>query len=414
MQRKIRVVEAVNQLGLGGTEYALQLFAKYFDKDIFSVCVVAIHKGGERVQLIKDLGIVVEILHDDLNRFAEILEETDVLHWHGSGDMDERLFEVIKGNKPRLVIQTNVFGGYDHSPLYEVIDYDLYVSKMTLVRRMQVDGSLGLIFANKRKILPNPIDTEYIQGLIPDDSEVEKFKAQYGLIEKFVVGRVGRADDNKFDLITLDAFAHFLKRNFKSKFLLVGATEKMLNHAAALDILDSLVILETTSDLRQLLTYYKAMDTFLAISNIGESFGMVIAEAMLVGVPVLTVSTPDKDNAQIELVDNGISGLVVSRSVSSISDGLKFLYSNPRYRSRLAVKARAKVLNNYSASDIVKSLELLILDKFLDKNALNAESKAIAWHKSLTAEYQNRCRNLFKASNVLDRTINLFKSDSFI
>ena len=44
------------------------------------------------------------------------------------------------------------------------------------------------------------------------------------------------------------------------------------------------------------------MDGFLHVSRIGESFGMVLCEAMLCGVPVVTLSTPLKDNSQLEVV----------------------------------------------------------------------------------------------------------------
>lgn len=163
---KIRIIEAVNQLGLGGTEYAVQLFSKFLNKDRFEVTVIGLLNGGERVRLIEDLGIKVILLNGDLPKLGQLLQETDVFHWHGNGSLEPELFKVIKANKPKIVIQTNVFGQFDNSTFYDVIDYDLYISKMILVRRMKRDKKLQNNYASKRKVLPYPVDTDHILSLI--------------------------------------------------------------------------------------------------------------------------------------------------------------------------------------------------------------------------------------------------------
>ncbi|ALL08513.1 hypothetical protein AQ505_25400 [Pedobacter sp. PACM 27299] len=60
---------------------------------------------------------------------------------------------------------------------------------------------------------------------------------------------------------------------------------------------EQLIVCENTSDLQELLYYYKTIDIFLAASAIGENFGMVIAEAMNSGTPVVTIRTEDRDYA---------------------------------------------------------------------------------------------------------------------
>lgn len=200
--KKIRIIEAVNQLGLGGTEYAVQLFSKFLNKDRFEVTVIGLLNGGERVRLIEDLGIKVILLNGDLVKLGQLLQETDVFHWHGNGSLEPELFKVIKANKPKIVIQTNVFGQFDNSPFYDVIDYDLYISKMILVRRMKLDMKLQDNYASKRKVLPYPVDIDHINSLVPTEDEVNQFKKANNLQDKFIAGRIGRSDDHKFDLIT--------------------------------------------------------------------------------------------------------------------------------------------------------------------------------------------------------------------
>jgi len=399
--KKIRVLEAVNQLGLGGTEYTLQLFANFLDKRYFEVTVLSLLEGGDREQILKDLGIEVFVLNGDFSRLPALLDNTDVLHWHGGGAMDSDLFQVIQTHKPSLVIQTNVFGIYDASPLYNFVDYDLYVSNMILVRRMEQDSKLEDNFSYKRKVLPNPIDIDRINQMMPTDLQVSEFKKKMGLDSHFIVGRIGRADNYKFDMITLSGFAKFARKVPEARFLLIGATPEMIAHAASLGIQDKLVIQENTINFQDLLIYYKSMDVFLAISQIGESFGMVIAEAMTVGTPVVTASTENRDNAQIELVDHGKSGIVVKHSRTAISRALQRLYRNPDLRQQLAVESKLKVAAAYKAQSIVASLEQLILTHFnLPIDRYEGKTLMRSFSKEMVNDYRKRCINLFGRSSV--------------
>lgn len=394
--KKTRIIEAGNSLGLGGTEYAIQLYSKFLNKNLFEVKVVAIHEGGERVQLIQDLGIEVIVLNGNLAAFAAILKETDILHWHGNGKLDLEIFDVVAKNKPQLVIQTNVFGNFRESYYYQFVDYDLYISKMILIRRMYRDSYLKTSFFKKRKVLHYPIDVNEIMRCLPSEEKAANFKIKHHLEDKFVIGRIGRADQAKFDLIALDGFAEFAKRIDNAIFLLVGVTESMLEHAVTIGITNRLIVLENTADMKELLTCYRSLDIFLAASNMGESFGMVIAEAMTVGIPVLTISTEDKDNAQIELVDNEITGLVVKRDATTIAEALQYLYLNPQKRKSFAAAALKKVKQEYQAEQIVGSFEDLILKHLKLPQDTQLESKIQNYSRQMVNDYLERCQDLWK------------------
>jgi glycosyltransferase involved in cell wall biosynthesis len=410
MTEKIKIVEGVNQLGLGGTEYALQLYAKFLDKSRFEVIVLSLLKGGEREILIREMGIEVFVLNGDYTKLPAILKLADVFHWHGDGAIDPELFKAVKQYKPSLVIQTNVFGSYDASPYYKYIDYDLYISKMILVRRMSLDKNLVDKYATKRKVLPYPVDTNTINATLPSTEILSKFKVDNQLDQFFIVGRIGRADDNKFDLIALDGFAQFAKSIEHARFLLIGATLKMRTHAERLGITDKVIIMENTVSLEKLLIYYKSMNVFLIASQIGESFGMVIAEAMTVGTPVITISTEDRDNAQIELMDNEKSGLVVKRSKYSIARALHFLYLNRAIGNELSEQAKLKISRDYKAQNIVSSLEYLILNHFSRSvDHINEKSLMQDYSLEMVNDYLKRCINVFGRSRFRKRILWLFK-----
>ena len=394
MGKKIKIIECADQLGLGGTEYALQLYCKYLDKEKFDVTAVGLYKGGERVKLIQELGVKVVVLNGDFNKFEELIDKTDVFHWHGYGQVDEKLFKALSKNKPSLILQTNVFGHFKRSPFYEMIDFDLYISEMILVRRMRLDGDLANNFAGRRKVLPYPVDIDFLKGIEPEQATITRFKTEHNLGGHFVVGRVGRADDHKFDLITLDGFKEYLKYDNDARFLLVGATKNMKAYIKKLQIVNNVIILENTTDMKQLLTYYKAMDVFLAASNIGESFGMVMAEAMSMGVPVVTISTPAKDNAQIEVVDNTLTGFATYRLKETIAAAINEISSNKTLAGEMAVNSTHKIVNSYRAQDIVHSLEQLIFDNL----GIAYEKKKyliVDWSNKLKDDYKNRSEHLY-------------------
>ncbi|MGY0036900.1 hypothetical protein [Pedobacter sp. NJ-S-72] len=223
--KKIKIIEAGNELGLGGTAYTIQLISKFLNKENFEVTVVGVKEGGARVKLIRDLGINVVILDGDLSKLAKLLQETDVFHWHGDGSLNPEIFNVVKENKLKLVLMTNTFGLYDYSKFYKLIDYDLFVSKMILTRRMDSDRYLKENFASKRKALSNPVDVKQINRLLPSNDQVKAFKQENNLQASFIVGRIGRSDNDRFDLITLDGFAEFAKSVSNARFLLVGASK---------------------------------------------------------------------------------------------------------------------------------------------------------------------------------------------
>ncbi len=79
-------------------------------------------------------------------------------------------------------------------------------------------------------------------------------------------------------------------------------------HANVRSRVIELPVTDSDAELRR---YYGLMDVFVHVSEKGESFGMVLCEAMLCGLPVITMSTPLRDNSQVEVVPNRRAGILV-------------------------------------------------------------------------------------------------------
>ena len=100
---------------------------------------------------------------------------------------------------------------------------------------------------------------------------------------------------------------------------------------------------------------YSCLDLFLHISNKGESFGHVLCEAMLSGVPVVTLSTPLKDNSQLEVVEHEVGGLV-ARDLEGLTNAVLRLYEDRVLLEKLARQAPDLIASRFANEKVVKTI----------------------------------------------------------
>ena len=112
-----------------------------------------------------------------------------------------------------------------------------------------------------------------------------------------------------------------------------------------------MVALPVTASDRRISECLTAMDGFLHLSRIGESFGMVLCEAMLCGVPVVTLSTPLKDNSQLEVVGHGIGGLV-ALTPEAVPEAMIALIGDAGLRARVRAGGAAWVRERFGVGRV--------------------------------------------------------------
>jgi hypothetical protein len=112
------------------------------------------------------------------------------------------------------------------------------------------------------------------------------------------------------------------------------------------------------------------MDGFLHLSRIGESFGMVLCEAMLCGVPVVTLSTPLKDNSQLEVVGHGVGGLV-ALAAEAVPDAMVALIGDAGLRASVRAGGAGWVRERFAVGRIsgraIEIYEALLSGRPLDR-----------------------------------------------
>lgn len=336
----VRVLHAIGSLGLGGTQKAMQLMVTHLDRTRFEPFVYSI-RDGERRRQIKDAGIAV-IVGAGLLPCLEKLRP-DIVHIHRAGWPETELLGPVKRYGPKAVVETNVFGRFDASPLASRVDMHLMVSRFCLDRFAANHGSQARL--DRYRVLYNPIDTDLFARLCPDPD-----------FSLPVAARLSRPDPGKWSSLAFAVLALVAARRPDFRFLVVGATPEFLDFTASSGLEGHVECLPQITHDQELAAFLRRASLLAHANDTGESFGMAIAEAMAAGLPVVThPAQGPRDNAQLELVEHGVTGLVATNA-QEYAQAMLWLWDNPGEARRLGQAGRDKAQRLYRAQTIARQL----------------------------------------------------------
>jgi glycosyltransferase involved in cell wall biosynthesis len=352
----MKVVLAVNGLGLGGTEKVAQVHALALDRSRYDVRVVAALADGVRRVPLEEAGIEVACADGDRSRLAELFQGADLVHVIRAGVAEPLAPSACRDAGVELLVSSNVFGAVDASPDEAMFACHLLPSKMCALRYRRRLGLEGSEFHARHRVSHWPVDAEGLRGLAPDPAEA---KSSLGLDpERPVVGRVGRANDRKWRNLLVDMVPPLLELAPHVQVALVGPTPARLRRLDRLGVLDRVRLFQPTADERAVATMYAACDVFVTAAEIGESHSVSIEEAMCLGLPVVTCSTPWVDNGQIEQVEEGVTGHVANHP-RPFAEAVASLVSDSGKRRRFGRAAEEKASALYDAGRLTRQLERL-------------------------------------------------------
>jgi glycosyltransferase involved in cell wall biosynthesis len=195
-------------------------------------------------------------------------------------------------------------------------------------------------------VMYNPIDLNKIVKL---GNEKQNIKA-----ETFTIVAVGRLTGPKKMDRVIRLAARFKKEQLKIKFQIVGdgeLKEELLNLSKTLETDD---IVEFVGFVKNPFPYIQTADILL-LSSLSEGFGLVICEAMCLGVPVVSTKT----SGPIEIIDNNKYGVLCNHDDESIYNAVKSLIAdNPlRLYYKNAGLQRAKY---FSVNSMLTQFDQLI------------------------------------------------------
>ena len=196
-------------------------------------------------------------------------------------------------------------------------------------------------------IMPNPV------------TQVTKGVSVNGGKHEHILLSIGRLDDQKDHATLLRAFA-FIAADFPDwhlKILGEGPLRRELEELVeVLDLRTRVTMLGVTSAIG---AEYRSVEAFVLPSRY-ESFGLVTAEAMSYGLPVVGFADCPGTN---ELIHNGETGILVSPGndrVLSLAHALAGLLADPVLRLHLGKAARQAIDDRFSPQQVCDLWEHLL------------------------------------------------------
>jgi phosphatidylinositol alpha-mannosyltransferase len=214
-------------------------------------------------------------------------------------------------------------------------------------------------FPGEYRVIPNGVDTNRFSpqaGILPEYKD-ENLKILF----------VGRMDPRKGFKYLLQAFPIVYQRLPKVKLIVVG--NGFLRYWYNLSLPS---ILQPRVDYLGFVTadklpqYYSSCDIYCSPATHGESFGIVLLEAMASGKPIVASNIKGYNS----LVKNNQEGILVEpKNPLQLAEALIELGKNKKKREQMAKKGREKALK-FSWDKVVKEIEnyyFEVLDKVKKK-----------------------------------------------
>lgn len=232
--------------------------------------------------------------------------------------------------------------------------FPIFISFLNKICQLRIDGIIGVskltldFFKEYKKpkiVIPNGIDISKFNPKIPP---ALSFKDK-----KVTILFVGRIEKRKGLLYLLKAFA-ILEKKYpeKIRLLIVGdgpEKEKCLSFVGKGKLKNVIFLGEKKENLA---SFYNSADVFCAPSTFGESFGIVLLEAMACQKPVVAFA----NEGYKEFLKNKKGGILVkNKNYFELAKALEILIKNEKLRKKMG-KIALKEAKEYSFEKIAQKV----------------------------------------------------------
>jgi glycosyltransferase involved in cell wall biosynthesis len=315
MVRRVKVLHALWSGSIGGTEEYLITLLKHLDYKRYEIHLCFLSEKGpifEEAKEIENFRVIYIGIKNGLDilgafRFARYLknERFDLIHFHMISILSTAVMAVFAGRTPKVLTH---HAGPGNIILFKKIKifyrvFSRFISKVIAISDTVKNSFLNdLSFRNpdKIRIIHNCIDLKKFSPAHTAPSNLLYLKSNS--VHK--IGFIGRMVDLKRPFLFIEIAEELLKKRKDFYFIMVGdgpQLEECKNMINKLDIDNYFKLLGARRDIPNIL---KLFDSLL-FTSAGEGFGIVLLEAMAMGLAVFAIN----DGAVSEIVrhkDNGI------------------------------------------------------------------------------------------------------------
>ncbi|MCX8178890.1 MAG: glycosyltransferase family 4 protein [Candidatus Aenigmarchaeota archaeon] len=286
---------------------------------------------------------------DNLKQLFEN-EKFDIIHIHNpnlmislqilanSNSKNIITFHVLPDQSSLYGIFKRVIKGLKKIKIYKKINGVIYVSK-------PVKKYFARYFRFKSQIIPNGIEIERFNS----NEKIEKFND--GKINLLFLSRI---EKRKGLIYLIKAFEILRKKNDKIRLIVAGTgnLEKACKKYVQKRKIPDVEFVGSISD-EDKIKYYNTCDIFCAPSIFGESFGIVLIEAMASGKPIVGFA-----NKGYKTLLSGKAGkfLAKPKNHNSLARKINILLKNKELREEIGKWGKEEV-KNYSWNVVGEKIE---------------------------------------------------------
>jgi glycosyltransferase involved in cell wall biosynthesis len=373
---RIRVAHVLNTMGLGGVGAVAHELMRRLPADRYEHFVYVLRRPADNpdarrrsAERFTELGATVRFPVDDVKKFTVVAEmcewlredAVDVLHTHSyKPNIYGRLAGSLHGG-PRMV--AHYHNVYDDKWAAEgTLVYEQMLEPRT-ERLVACSAAVRDHVAERLELDPGRVD------VICNGVDVERFadgdgaalRAWLGVAAGApLVGIVGRVSRQKAQDVFLRAARQVLDRRPDATFVVAGGTQEpdfdaaVRSLAAALGIADRVRFAGHVADVPSL---YAALDVLVAPSR-WEGYGLVLAEAMAAGVPIVASDL----GAIREVTGDGAAAILVAPDdAAALAGGLRDVLEQPARAANLSARGRA-LARHWSWATSAAALDRLYLE----------------------------------------------------
>lgn len=253
-----------------------------------------------------------------------------------------------------------------HNPLPTGLFYrsSFFFWKAAVNHYIGVSRSVGSSISNlgaspKRiSVLYNGLDVSRFPYV---ERRSENFSVRFGWPqESVIVGMTGQMMEAKGQLDFLEAARLVSKEHPEVRFVIGGKQEqayfRRLQEQVTKDSLSEIVAFSGWQD--DMASFYAGIDVFVLPTREDiEGFGLVIAEAMATGLPVIAT----RSGGATEVVADGKTGILVERRMpSELAEALRSLLTSPDRRMSMGKAGRQRVETSFDLSKQAMQLQTLL------------------------------------------------------
>lgn len=360
--RRVNLLHVIAGLEAGGAEKSLLLLLKNINREKFNPVVVTMFSDRPQnffTADFQDLKVPLYRLQlkswrdwQTFRRFRQIIRfhQIDIVHSHtGLLEWYGTFFGCLSGVQICLYTRHNVRekSGLIYR-LQRFVLNRLLARKILSISQFVTTHLVSKEYAPLKRIelVYNPVEIPAVY----DMDQRLKFKKELNLpIDKFILTNTSRYAEMKGYDIFYQTGARLLERGYPVHLLVTEAGNSRSTHQVLqkhFNVASSTTIALVQKDLSRL---YACTDFFLFTSTFQEGFGMVVAEALAAGIPVISLNI----GVTSEIVRDKETGLLPypekwqvrydgdnQEVADALADAVISLISNPAERSRLSAKAR--------------------------------------------------------------------------